>query len=124
GVVSNPLACKFDPRGLQCQGSDNASCLTKDQVDAVLFWNTDWKNKSGEVVSRRWLMTGVEGEASGTSLYQIGPNPSPVDASGVPYPTAAQNNGFSLMIAIFGDMVNGNHAYDYRTLDINSDLGF
>ena len=124
GLVSNPLVCKFDPRGLQCPGADNPSCLTRDQVDAVAFWNTDWKNKSGEVVSRRWLFSGVEGEPGGTSLYQIGPNPSPLDANGVPFPTSAQNNGFSLMIGILGDMVNGNHAYDYRKLDINTDLGY
>jgi hypothetical protein len=124
GVVSNPLACKFDPGVLQCSGADAPNCLTQDQVTAVRFWNTDWKNASGEVVSRRWLATGEEGFPSGTSLYQIGPNPAPVDASGVPYPTAAQNNGYSLMIGILGDMVHGNHAYDYRTLNINTDLPF
>jgi feruloyl esterase len=124
GVVSNPLACKFDPSVLLCNGANAGACLTQDQVDAVKFWNTDWKNSNGEVVSRRWLATGEEGYSGGTSLYQIGPNPPPVDANGVPYPTAAQNNGFSLMIAILGDMVNGSHTYDYRTLNVDTDLPF
>jgi feruloyl esterase len=124
GVVSNPLACQFDPSTLLCNGTNGPNCLSQDQVDAVKFWNTDWKNKSGEVVSRRWLATGEEGTPSGTSLYQIGPNPAPLDANGVPYPTAAQNNGFSLMIAILGDFVNGSHSYDYRTFNISTDTGF
>jgi len=124
GLVSNPLACHFDPAVLLCNGANAPNCLSQDQVDAVRFWNTDWKNASGEVVSRRWLATGEEGTASGTSLYQIGPNPSPVDTSGVPLPTSAQNNGYSLMIAILGDMVNGNHAYDYRTFNVDTDLAF
>lgn len=124
GVVSNPLACKFDARVTLCNGANGPACLSQDQVEAVAFWNTDWKNQSGEVVSRRWLATGEEGTPSGTSLYQIGPNPASVDSNGVPYPTAGQNNGYSLMIGILGDMVNGNHEYDYRKLDVDTDLGF
>jgi len=84
----------------------------------------EWRNKSREVVSRRWLLTGVEGETPSLTRWQIGQNPAPVDANGVPFPNGAQSDGIAYMIGVLGDMVNGDHAYDYRKLDINSDLGF
>jgi feruloyl esterase len=33
GVVDDPKHCKFDPGVLQCKGADEASCLTKAQVE-------------------------------------------------------------------------------------------
>ena len=35
GVVDNPKHCKFDPGVLQCKGADEASCLTKAQVETA-----------------------------------------------------------------------------------------
>jgi feruloyl esterase len=35
GIVSNPLACAFDPAKLACAGGDRAGCLTGAQVDAL-----------------------------------------------------------------------------------------
>jgi len=35
GLIGDPRACKFDPAELQCTGGKNATCLTKDQADAV-----------------------------------------------------------------------------------------
>ncbi|HXH24432.1 MAG TPA: tannase/feruloyl esterase family alpha/beta hydrolase [Vicinamibacterales bacterium] len=35
GVLENPRACKFDPAVLQCRGSEDGSCLTEAQVQAV-----------------------------------------------------------------------------------------
>lgn len=35
GLVSNPAACKFDPRGLMCTGAKTASCLAPEQVGAL-----------------------------------------------------------------------------------------
>ena len=125
GVVGNPLACRFDPRTLQCPGGgDTAGCLSKDQVDAFVVWNTDVRNVSGELVSRRWLFTGVEGEPTGTTLYQVGPNPAPVDAKGVPIISSAQNLGFSLLNGAIGGFVFQDPSYDVRKFDIETDLGY
>lgn len=35
GVVGNPLACRFDPKVVQCKGTDKANCLTKAQVESA-----------------------------------------------------------------------------------------
>jgi feruloyl esterase len=35
GIIESPLSCTFDPGVLACKGSDEASCLTAAQVDAV-----------------------------------------------------------------------------------------
>jgi hypothetical protein len=35
GIISNPMACKFDPAVLQCKAGSTTSCLSADQVEAV-----------------------------------------------------------------------------------------
>ena len=35
GLVSNPAACKFDPKALQCSGAKTAECLAPAQVTAL-----------------------------------------------------------------------------------------
>ncbi len=123
GVVSDPRACKFDPHVLQCKGADGPDCLTKAQADAFAAWNSDIGRKAGDFVSHRWLFTGVEGAVSGTSSYQIGPKPAPVDAKGRPLITNDQNGGFSVINAVLGEMVRLDPTYDVRTFDIDTDMG-
>ena len=35
GLIENPLACRFDPKVVQCKGSDTANCLTSEQVESA-----------------------------------------------------------------------------------------
>ena len=35
GIIENPDACHFDPKVLECKGSDTSACLTATQVEAV-----------------------------------------------------------------------------------------
>jgi feruloyl esterase len=35
GLIDDPRQCQFDPKVLQCQAGDDASCLTSPQVDAA-----------------------------------------------------------------------------------------
>jgi feruloyl esterase len=42
GIISNPSACRFDPASLTCPaGTDNTSCLTLAEVDAVTTGTSD-----------------------------------------------------------------------------------
>ena len=123
GVVANPLACKFDPRVLQCKGEDAADCLTKEQADAFALWNSDIGRVAGDFVTHRWPCTGAEGEPTGTTAYQIGPKPAPLDAEGKPMIVSTQNAGFSVINAVLGDMVYLNPSYDVRKFDMEMDLG-
>jgi Tannase and feruloyl esterase len=123
GVVANPLACKFDPRVLQCKGDDGADCLTREQADAFALWNSDIGRSAGDFVTHRWPFTGAEGEPTGTTAYQVGPKPAPLDADGKPLIVSTQNAGFSVINAVLGDMVYLNPSYDVRKFDIETDLG-
>ena len=35
GVLENPMRCKFDPKVLECKGSDTSNCLTPPQMQTV-----------------------------------------------------------------------------------------
>ena len=35
GVLENPMRCKFDPKVLECKGSDTSACLTPAQMQTV-----------------------------------------------------------------------------------------
>jgi len=51
GIVSNPLACTFDPIVLQCRGSaDGPDCLTTKQAQSARQAYAPVKTRSGEVV--------------------------------------------------------------------------
>ena len=49
GLVSNPLACHFDPSVLACKGADANDCLTSAQVDTLKMLYAGPKNpRTGE----------------------------------------------------------------------------
>ncbi len=35
GLIENPLSCRFDPKVLECKGTDTANCLTPAQVESA-----------------------------------------------------------------------------------------
>jgi feruloyl esterase len=61
GVLENPLACRFDPKVLQCKaGEDNVSCLTPAQVATANMIYSDAKDpKTGKVLTGG-LLRGTE----------------------------------------------------------------
>jgi hypothetical protein len=97
--------------------------MTKEQADAFALWNSDIGRSAGDFVTHRWPFTGAEGETTGTTLYQIGPKPAPLDGEGKPLIVSTQNAGFSVINAVLGDMVYLNPSYDVRTFNIETDLG-
>jgi feruloyl esterase len=50
GIVSNPLACSFDPAVLACRSGDAASCLTAGQIETIKQAYSPVKTKTGEAV--------------------------------------------------------------------------
>ena len=61
GILENPLACRFDPKVLQCKaGEDTVSCLTPAQVQSAKTIYTPAKDpKTGKVLTGG-LMPGTE----------------------------------------------------------------
>jgi feruloyl esterase len=68
GILEYPPLCNYDPSGLQCTGSSNAStCLTAKQVKTVQTVLSPLKNDKGDLVYPR-LQPGAEIAASGFLL--------------------------------------------------------
>jgi hypothetical protein len=74
GVVSDPLACKFDPGVLLCKAGANGSCLTQKQVDAVRALYAGQPGFHGMDLGLRLL--------PGSEPYWIGPYISPDGKAG------------------------------------------
>lgn len=49
-LVTNPMACKFDPAVLQCKAGDAADCLTPKQVTTAKRLYADAKTSKGELI--------------------------------------------------------------------------
>ena len=50
GVLNDPRRCHFDPSVLLCKGSDNSTCLTAAQVDAVKKLYAGYRNADGDQI--------------------------------------------------------------------------
>jgi feruloyl esterase len=78
GIVSNPMACSYDPQVLRCTGADSDSCLTDAQLNVVREVTTDSVLPDGFLLSKGLRLTGYEFEAANwpTWINPI-PNSSP-----------------------------------------------
>jgi len=54
GLVSNPAACKFDVRELQCKATKEASCLAPSQVSALQKMVQGPHNSAGQALYFSW----------------------------------------------------------------------
>ncbi len=84
GLISDPLACRFDPQVLQCTGSVKADCLSAAEVEAV-----------------RRLYDGPRDAKTGERLTLGGPMPgSELNWAGVFVPANPDQPIFSKIIAL------------------------
>ena len=51
GLISNPAACKFDPKVLQCKNGDGPDCLTATQVETVKTIYSPLKGAKGREIA-------------------------------------------------------------------------
>src|SRR6266571_2280457 len=100
GLIQDPTTCHFDPKVLQCQGPDAASCLTAPQVEAARVVMSPVKNrKTGALI-----FPGFEpGNELGWSRMLGGPDP---------YGTALDE---------FKYIVFSDPNWDWRTFDLERD---
>jgi feruloyl esterase len=100
GVLENPSACDFDPRVLLCKGDDGPGCLTAPQLE----------------VARR-----IYGPAMSTGAgRQIFPGLSPGSELG--WAGMAGTRLLALRGAAFRYVLFQNPDWDYRTLNLDSDI--
>jgi feruloyl esterase len=107
GLISDPVACDFDPGVLQCtegsdpqEGSDAQACLTEPQVVAARkIYATITDPRTGEV-----LTAGLE---PGSEMHWGG---------------VAGSNPHYMYLSLFRHVVFPNQDWDFRTIDVVSHL--
>jgi feruloyl esterase len=100
-VLENPRACTWDPKTIECKaGADDASCLTPAQVVAARALYQPVKNaKTG-----RLIFSGLElGSEMGWSTF-------------------GAQQAFPIATQMFQQMVFKNPAWDFKTLNYDSDI--
>jgi hypothetical protein len=60
GTVRNPVACKFEPKKLECKSSGTSECLTPEQVRALAALYGTPVTSKGESISSRGVFPGSE----------------------------------------------------------------
>ena len=100
-VIENPRACTWDPKVIECKaGTDDASCLTPAQVDAARTLYQPVKNsRTGKLIF------------SGLEL-----------GSEMGWDTFGSPQAFPIATQMFQQMVFKNPAWDYKSLNYDSDI--
>jgi feruloyl esterase len=110
-LITNPLACKFDPAVLQCKSGDAADCLTPKQVSTVKRLYAPVKNSKGELIfpgfayggeSTYNLMRGIVGPPGDTD---IAANPAPGE----------------LQLGTFRYLAHQDPNWDWKTFNLDAD---
>jgi len=102
GLIGDPTRCRFDPKVLACKGSEEPSCLTAPQVETARRLYAAAKNpRTGQEI-----YPGLEpGSELGWAIHAE-PQPSSYAFDGLRYVTFK------------------NPDWDYRTLNLDSDVAF
>jgi feruloyl esterase len=99
-LLEDPRDCNFDPNALKCNGAENASCLTWQQLETVNAAYTDARKSTGELLYPRLPFGGELGWGL------------PADAT--------EPGGMD--IDLFRYIANQNPAWDWRTFDLEKDI--
>ncbi|HLX46543.1 MAG TPA: tannase/feruloyl esterase family alpha/beta hydrolase [Bryobacteraceae bacterium] len=100
GIMEDPTRCHFDPKVIECKGADGPACLTTPQVEAAR------KIYSGAVNPR--------------TKQQVAPGFEPGSELG--WGTTAGPQPFGIANEHFKNVVFRNPAWDYRTLNFDTDI--
>ena len=100
GVLENPMLCKFDPKVIQCKGSDGADCLTEAQVEAARkIYSPAVNSRTGSQIA-----PGFEPGSEKGWGFAASPEPPKLTLTGL------QNRVFK------------DPKWDYRTFNFDSDV--
>lgn len=103
GVLEDPTQCHFDAKSLQCTGADSSTCLTPLQVTAA--------NK---------IYAGPKNPRNGKKVY---PGLAPGSELGWGF-VAGGPQPFGLAQSYFQHIFSGTQAWDFRSLNFDSDVAF
>jgi tannase/feruloyl esterase len=110
-LITNPMACKFDPAVLQCKTGDAADCLTPKQVATAKRLYAPAKNSKGELVFPGYAYGGesaynmMRGSPPPNTETDIVDNPIPGD----------------LQLGTYRYLAHQDPNWDWKTFNINTD---
>ena len=106
GVLSDPRACTWDPRQLQCKRASSAACLTRAQVETVRRIYSGTKTRDGRFA----LIPLMRGGESEWELRMIGT------------PAMPRGRNFVLGASFVAHVVKHDPTYDVMTFDPERDI--
>jgi feruloyl esterase len=110
GLVSNPLACHFDPAVLACKGADAKECLTPAQLDTLKTLYAGPRNpRTREQVFPGLITSGAEAMPMNWPVWVLGMAPG-----------QSAHAGFGL--SYYRDLVFERSDWQLRSMDFDRDV--
>jgi hypothetical protein len=110
GLVSNPLACHFDPAVLACKGADAKDCLTSAQLETLKMLYSGPKNpRTGEQLFPGLIATGTEAMPMNWPVWVLGMS-------------AGQSAQAGFGASYFRDVVFERPDWQLRSMDFDRDV--
>ena len=110
GLVSDPLACRFDPAALVCKGGDRDDCLSPAQLETVKALYSGPKNPQTNTPVFPGLVTsGTEAMPMNWPLWVLGTAPG-----------RSAQAGFG--VSYYRDVVFERPGWDVRSMDFDRDV--
>jgi feruloyl esterase len=108
-LITNPMACKFDPAVLQCKSGDSPDCLTPKQVTTAKTIYAAAKTSKGELI--------FPGYAPGGELtYNMMRGAAPVGAATGTAPVPGD-----LQLGTYRYLAHQDANWDWKTFNIDTD---
>jgi Tannase and feruloyl esterase len=108
-LITNPMACKFDPAVLQCKSGDAADCLTSKQVATAKRLYAPAKTAKGELIFPGYAYGGE----SGYNVMRGAPGPG-VDIATNPVPG-------DLQLGTYRYLAHQDPNWDWKAFNIDTD---
>ena len=110
-LITNPMACKFDPAVLQCKSGNSTDCLTPKQVATVKRMYAPVKNSKGELI----FPGNAFGGESGYNLMRGITSPLPnAEVAENPAPD-------ELQLGTYRYLAHRDPNWDWKTFNIDTD---
>ena len=112
-LITNPLACKFDPGVLQCKSGDGADCLTSKQVKTAKRLYAPAKNSKGQLIFPGYSYGGESDYNVMRGVTAPGPNTG-TDIAANPVPG-------DLQLGTYRYLAHQDANWDWKTFNIDTD---
>jgi len=111
-LISNPMACEFDPAVLQCKAGDAADCLTSKQVATAKRLYAPAKNAKGELIFPGYAYGGETAYNVMRGVTDLGPDQPSIEKNPKPG---------DLQLGTYRYLAHQDPNWDWKTFNIDTD---